>query len=341
MIRREGIRWRPKSRHCSPEGPGISISPDRHGSGANRIEADLSIKQRREILMRRASTCLAVLGLAVLGLPSAASATPTITFKFTAIPIPGFPHTGNIRGAGTAARLEWTIKGTEYDAANGVGHPWPLIGVNVFFPKGSKLSPAGFPTCSRKAVEEKGEPVFGTSACPLKSLITFPVKAPQPIEPGTACTTVLPNESYGLGVVQLGKGEVTCEKARVTGWIAPGGKLEFLADGVTPALFEKISVGTVTNGSTPKTTTVVPLIEPIRGAAFASTEKIIVYAGSAIKKGKKTTYYGNVPKTCPKGGFPVKTELIFAENGEADPATLIATKPVSVSKEYKAPCPRK
>jgi hypothetical protein len=27
---------------------GISISPDRHGSGATRIEADLSIKQRRD-----------------------------------------------------------------------------------------------------------------------------------------------------------------------------------------------------------------------------------------------------------------------------------------------------
>ena len=42
------------------------MSPDRHGSGATRIEADLSIK-RGENLMRRASTCLAVLGLAAAG----------------------------------------------------------------------------------------------------------------------------------------------------------------------------------------------------------------------------------------------------------------------------------
>ena len=279
--------------------------------------------------MRRASTCLAVLGLAILSLPSAASAAPTVKFKFKAIPIPGFPHTGNILGAGTAAQLEWNIEGKEYDE----GHPWPLIGVNVFFPKGSKLSPSGFPTCSRAAVEAKGESVFRTSLCPAKSLITFPVKAPQPIEPGTACTTVLPNESYGLGVVRFGK-EVPCEKARVTGWIAPGGKLEFLADGVTPALFEKISVGTVVNGSTPRTTTTVPLIETVPGAAAASTEKLVVNAGAAIKKGKKTIYYGTVPKKCPKGGFPVKSELIFAENGEP-------SKPVAVTSSYKALCPRK
>jgi hypothetical protein len=292
--------------------------------------------------MRRASTCLAVLGLAALSLPSAASAAPTVKFKFTAIPIPGFPHTGNIKGAGTAARLEWTIKGSEYDVSpNGEGHPWPVIGVNVYFPKGSKLSPAGFPTCSRAAVVAKGESVFGTAECPTKSLITFPVKAPQPDEPGTACTTVLPNESYGLGVVRFGK-EVPCEKARVTGWIAPGGKLEFMADGVTPALFEEISVGTVTgSGSAPKTTTVVPLIETVKGAAFASTEKILVNAGAAIKKGSKTIYYGTVPKTCPKGGFPVKSEVIFAENGEVMPGTRTATKPVAVTASYKAPCPRK
>ena len=54
--------------------------------------------------MRRASTCLAVLGLAVLGLSATASAAPTITLKAEAVPIPGFPHTGNILGAGAALR---------------------------------------------------------------------------------------------------------------------------------------------------------------------------------------------------------------------------------------------
>ena len=43
--------------------------------------------------MRRASTCLALLGLAVLGLSATASAAPTITLKAKAVPIPGIPHT--------------------------------------------------------------------------------------------------------------------------------------------------------------------------------------------------------------------------------------------------------
>ena len=93
--------------------------------------------------MRRASTCLALLGcLAALGLPAAASAAPAVTLVARAVPIPGFPHTGNILGAGAALKLEFKIKGSEYDE----GHPPPLIGVNVRFPTGSKLHPQGFPT---------------------------------------------------------------------------------------------------------------------------------------------------------------------------------------------------
>ena len=46
--------------------------------------------------MRRISTCLAVLGLAVLGLSASASAAPTITFKAKAVPIPGVPGTGEV-----------------------------------------------------------------------------------------------------------------------------------------------------------------------------------------------------------------------------------------------------
>ncbi len=64
--------------------------------------------------MRRASTCLAVLGLALLALAGTASAAPTVTFKAKAVPIPGFPHTGNIFGAGAAVEAEFHISGTEY-----------------------------------------------------------------------------------------------------------------------------------------------------------------------------------------------------------------------------------
>jgi len=76
--------------------------------------------------MRRAFICLATLGLAGLGLTSLASATPVVTFKATAVPIPGYPHTGNILGAGAALQSEFTISGTEYG-----GFPPPVVAVNV------------------------------------------------------------------------------------------------------------------------------------------------------------------------------------------------------------------
>jgi hypothetical protein len=83
----------------------------------------------------------------------------------------------------------------------------------------------------------------------------------------------------------------------------------------------------------------VPLVETVPGAADASVEKIVVYAGAAYKKGGKTVYYGTMPKkgTCPKGGYPVKAELTFA-NIAALPADVPGEK---VTANYKAPCPRK
>jgi hypothetical protein len=277
--------------------------------------------------MRRASTCLALLGLAVLGIPASASALPTVTFKAVAIPIPGFPHTGNILGAGAALKTEFTIKGTEYDE----GHPPPLIGLNVFFPAGSKLHPQGFPTCSPSALQEIGEPAIGTKACPKGSLLTFPVSGAQPENPGT----ILKNESYGRGVVKIGNGPPPEEKARVQGFFAPGGGLEFFTKGVSPSLFEFISPAHVSTGAAggPSLKSTIPLIETLPGAADASTEKIVVYGGAAFKKGNKTTYYGTLPTKC-KGSLPLKAELIFAENGDL-------SKPATVTATYKAPCPRK
>ena len=64
-----------------------------------------------------------------------------------------------------------------------------------------------------------------------------------------------------------------------------------------------------------------------------STISINVKVGSAYKKGKKTVYYGTVPKKCPKGGFPVKSELMFAGLGGLAPQTVVTS--------YKAPCPKK
>ncbi len=87
-------------------------------------------------------------------------------------------------------------------------------------------------------------------------------------------------------------------------------------------------------GYGPELITKVPLVASVPGAPYASVKTINVKAGSAYKSHGKTVYYGRVPKKCPKGGFPLKTEVIFADNGEeSQPETVTAT--------YKAPCPRK
>ena len=96
--------------------------------------------------MRRAFTCLALLGLAVLGVPALASAEPTAqisSFKAKAVPIPKpgggtWPHTGNILGAGAAVEAEYQITGAGYGVTtqNPAGGIPPISQVNVFSPAG-------------------------------------------------------------------------------------------------------------------------------------------------------------------------------------------------------------
>ena len=258
--------------------------------------------------MRRATACLVVLGLALLALPSVASAVPTVAFKAEAVPIPGFPHTGNILGAGTAVQAEYTIAGTEY-----AGSPPPIIGVNFYLPTGSKLHPSGFPTCSKTTLEQ-----FGPSKCPKGS-------AAGPI-----------GEVHGF--VTFGSERVE-EAAELSSFYAPGGGFEFFTDGHSPVSLEILSSAHYENlggagGYGPELLAEVPLVASVPGAPYASVKSIKVKAGSAYKSHGKTIYYGRVPTKCPKGGFPIKTEVIFAENGET-------TKPVAVQATYKAPCPRK
>ena len=72
----------------------------------------------------------------------------------------------------------------------------------------------------------------------------------------------------------------------------------------------------------------VPLVETVPGAPYASVESIKIKVGAAYIKGKKLISYGTVPSKCPKGGFPAKTELKFL-SGETSTASI------------KVPCPKK
>ena len=259
--------------------------------------------------MRRASSCLAVLGLAILALalPGAASAVPTVQFKAKAVPIAGFPHTGNIFGAGAAVEAEFHIAGTEYG-----GFPPPLVHVNVFLPAGTKLHPAGFPTCAPSVLEPSGP---GPKGCPK----------------GSAAGPV----GEAKGDVAFGS-EVVPESVTIQGFYAPGGGLEFFTFGHSPVLLEILSKGHFTGASglfSQEFTAEVPLVETVPGAQDASVEFIKVKTGSAIKKGKKVTYYGTVPTKCPKKYLPIKAELTFAALG--------GLPEQKVTSEYHAPCPRK
>ncbi len=251
--------------------------------------------------MRRASTCLALLGLAVLGLSGVASAAPTVTLIAKAVPIPGFPGTGDILGAGAAVEAKYTIKGTE--ATGGV--PSQITHVNFYLPKGAKINQTGFVTCASATLEN-----IGPSGCPKKSQAS-------PI--GTAA------------VVDPIGGELVKENATLQAFFAPGGGLQFYVNAASPISAQLlVAKGNFVTAAAPygmELNTEVQLVQSVPGAPPVSTESITIKVGAAYKKGKKTISYGTLPKKCPKGGFPLKSEIGFA-SGE------------TVTAEYKAPCPK-
>lgn len=257
-------------------------------------------------LLQPAAALAAVLLLA--GSASAA-ASPTVHFKAEPIPITGFPNTGYILGAGTALAAEYSISGEEYG-----GFPPPLIGVNFYFPVGAQVHPAGFPTCAKTALEKTGP-----RACPA----------------GSAAGPV----GQARGIVSFGNERVE-ETTTVESFYAPGGGIEFFTIGHTPVSIEILSSGHYVQlhgagGYGLELVTEVPLVSTVPGADYASVEFISVEAGSAYRSHGKSFYYGTVPRSCPAGGFAVKTEAIFDEGG----VVPVVREPVTVN--YRAPCPRK
>ena len=246
--------------------------------------------------------------LAGAALTAAASALPTVNIVGRAVPIPGFPHTGNIYGAGAAVQSKITVAGTEYG-----GFPPPLIGINVYLPVGVRLHPQGFPTCPVAVIMEQKEPRL----CPKNS-------AAGPI-------------GRVNGVVAFGH-ELVGEEAEVQSFYAPGGGFVFLTSGHTPVSLEiptqahLIHAGGA-GGFGPEFTSEIPLVETVPGAQDASVESIEITLGSAIRVHGKPVYYGTVPRKCPHGGFRVKAEFIFATGGNT-------AMPETVTVPFRAPCPK-
>lgn len=276
--------------------------------------------------MRRASTCLAVLGLVALGAlgfagVSSAEITAKIkSFKAKAVPIPKpgggtFPHTGNILGAGAAVEADYEIEGSGYGTTpqNPNGGIPPISQVNFYLPAGAKIHPAGFAKCTEATLKN-----IGPSGCP-KTSIASPV-------------------GHVLGEVTFGTERVP-EEAELRAFVGGSGLLFFVA-GKSPVALELISVGHYVKASAPygeELITLVPPVATVPGAALASTKTIHIKAGAAFKKGKKVISYGTLPKKCPKGGFPVKTEIIF---GGSNSLGEFGIPPLTASATYKAPCPK-
>jgi hypothetical protein len=258
--------------------------------------------------MRTLLTSAAVAVLVVLTAASAASATPSVAFTMKAVPIPGFPHTGNILGAGAEATLNFAIGGSEY-----FGDAPPVIGFRFYAPPGGAVHVDGWPTCSEETIVN-----LGPSACPKGS------KA-GPI--GTV-----------LGYVTFGEERVE-ETGELFPFFRPGGGLEYFAIGRSPVVIEATVLGRFSHlggidGYGFEEEEEVPLIATVPDGPDASIKAITGRFGAATKVHGKPIYYFRLPRSCPPGGFPLKAEVTFAEDG--DPS-----KPEIVSAFSRAPCPRR
>jgi hypothetical protein len=233
--------------------------------------------------MRRGFVALASVVLAMLGVTGISVAAPAVTLKVKALPISGFPGTGDSLGVGAEVEVQVTISGNEYG-----GYPSPLTGINLYSPSGSKITSAGFATCAEAILEADGG-----AGCPKRSSAGPP--------------------GVGLGVVAFG-GQPVPEKVSIESFFAPGGGLTFLVEGRTPSYFQVLEKAHWVNASPPyghEVIVEVPLVETAPGANDASVTSFTVKVGAAYRRGKKTVSYFTQPMECPRGGFPAKLEMKF------------------------------
>src|ERR1700689_1953911 len=110
--------------------------------------------------MRRVPVYMVLVVLAVFGLPALASAATITGVKAAIVPIPGFPETGAILGAGADVEIEGKLEGDELPG----GLPLQTRRLVLYFPAGTKIDPTGFPTCTKEKLE-----INGPEGCPKQS----------------------------------------------------------------------------------------------------------------------------------------------------------------------------
>jgi hypothetical protein len=266
--------------------------------------------------------CLALLGSALLAVPAQASAeeipAPTLKVAAAAVPIPGFPGTGNFYGKGADVEATLEITGSGYGATpqNPAGSVPPISAVNVYLPKGVKLHPTGFASCTQATLQN-----IGPSGCP-KGSVASPI--------GSV-----------LGEVTFGTERVP-ENTTLQGFFGPAGSIFFYAQGSSPVSLEVVSTGRFVRSSGKyswELQTLVPPVATVPGAPLASVSKIHIKTGAAYRSHGKVVSYGTVPKKgeCPKGGFYGKTEITFGGTFGGEREFGIPAK--TVTNEIRVPCP--
>ena len=243
--------------------------------------------------------CLVLIVLAVFGLPTVASAATVTGVKASIRPIPGFPETGNILGAGALVEIEGKLEGNELPG----GLPLQTRRLVVYFPAGTKIDPTGFPTCTVAKLEQ-----VGPEGCPKQSRIA--------------------NGTVGVAD-QIGSGEATREEGALEIFITPHNGVVAYANAASPISAQIVIPAhweTTPAPYGPKLTFEIPLVDSVPGALPVSGTSLHVKAGAAIRKNGKTYYYGRVPTKCPKGGFPGKGEVTL--EGGQNIVTMV-----------KVPCP--
>jgi hypothetical protein len=269
------------------------------------------------------AACVALIGAALFVAPAGASAEeiplPTIRVQAKAVPIPGFPGTGNFYGKGADVEATFEVEGSGYGATpqNPKGSPPPISAVNVYLPKGVKLHPAGFGSCTEATLKN-----IGASACPASSR-------------ASALGSVLGEVTFGS--------ERVPEEASLQAFFAPGGGLLFYTVGHSPVSLEVVSAGKYVRSSGKyswELKTLVPAVASVPGAPFASVSKIHIKAGAAYRSHGTVIPYGTVPKKgeCPKGGFFGKTEVTFGGMFGGD--REFGIPPKTRTDVIRVPCPR-
>ena len=277
----------------------------------------------------RRTTCLALLATVVFAAvvfaaPGQALAAeiplPTVNIKASAVPIPGFPGTGNFYGKGADVEGTLEIEGSGYGVTpqNPTGSPPPVSAVNVYLPRGVKLHPAGFGTCSEATLKN-----IGPIGCPKNSR-------------ASARGSVLGEVTFGT--------ERVPEEASLQAFFAPGGGMLFYTQGTSPVALEVVSAGRYVRSSGQyswELETLVPAVATVPGAPFASVSKIHLKAGAAYRSHGKVIPYGTVPKKgeCPKGGFYGKVEITFG--GMFGGTREFGIAPKTVTDVIRVPCPRR